>query len=271
MSKEWKLVPVEPTDDMKEAGAPSCEYTGTVCAALCYEAMLAAAPVVEIKPAGWLYTEHSENGHPYKPDFSQSQWVSMPDTYQEQPVYLAPPELAELKAVVEQQKNLIASLRAELRESRSITTIPDGYCVMPRRLTAENGAKALLLGEFKVHATQECRECAELDEPDEHCEICDGEGEYCQHHMISWDQIKFIYSKAVEGLAASAEPATIEYRLLAAGDTIAATDEYLEDDATTWSPVRPGIFNGMKYIMGAMVPVRRAITSEEPANKESAQ
>jgi hypothetical protein len=44
MSKEWKLVPVEPTDDMKEAGAPSCEYTGTVCAALCYEAMIAAAP-----------------------------------------------------------------------------------------------------------------------------------------------------------------------------------------------------------------------------------
>lgn len=180
-------------------------------------------------------------------------------------------EVERLNTVVEQQKNLIASLRAELRESHSITTIPDGYCVMPRRLTAENGAKALLLGEFKVHVTQECRECAELDEPDENCEICDGEGEYCQHHTISWDQIKFIYSKAVEGLATSAEQATIEYRLLAAGDTIAATDEYLEDDATTWSPVRPGIFNGMKYIMGAMVPVRRAITSAEPANKESAQ
>ncbi|MNF68122.1 hypothetical protein D3C84_499710 [compost metagenome] len=69
-------------------------------------------------------------------------------------------------------------------------------------------------------------------------------------------------------LSGSAEPATIEYRLLAAGDTITATDEYLEDDAATWSPVRPGIFNGMKYIMGAMVPVRRAITSAELANKE---
>lgn len=118
-------------------------------------------------------------------------------------------EVDRLNTVVEQQKNLIASLRAELRESRSITTIPDGYCVMPRRLTAENGAKALLLGEFKVHVTQECQECADLDEPDEHCEICDGEGEYCQHHMISWDQIKFIYSKAVEGLAAKAEPADL--------------------------------------------------------------
>jgi hypothetical protein len=117
-----------------------------------------------------------------------------------------------LNTVIEQQKSLIASLRAELRESHSITTIPDGYCVMPRRLTAENGAKALLLGEFKVHVTQECRECADLDEPDENCEICDGEGEYCQHHTISWDQIKFIYSKAVEGLAAKAEPADLESR-----------------------------------------------------------
>ena len=29
------------------------------------------------------------------------------------------------------------------------SSIPDGYCLMPRRLTTENGAKALLLGEFK--------------------------------------------------------------------------------------------------------------------------
>lgn len=177
-------------------------------------------------------------------------------------------EIEHLNTVVEQQKNMLASLRAELTESYSITSIPDGYCVMPRRLTAENGAKAILLGEFKVHVTQECRECAELDEPDEHCEICDGEGEYCQHHTISWDQIKFIYSKAVEGLAVSAEPTTTTYRLLAAGDTIAATDEYLNDDATTWAKVEPGIFSGMKYIVGVMVPVRRDITSAEPTNKE---
>jgi hypothetical protein len=115
-------------------------------------------------------------------------------------------EVDRLNTVVEQQKNLIASLRAELRESHSITTIPDGYCVMPRRLTAENGAKALLLGEFNVRVTNDCPECVDLDEPDEYCEICDGEGEYEQKHMIPWDLIKFIYSKAVEGLAAKADP-----------------------------------------------------------------
>lgn len=82
-----------------------------------------------------------------------------------------------------------------------LASIPDGYCLMPKRLTAENGAKALLLGEFKLEVTQECPECRELDEPVEGCEICDGEGEYAQRHTIPWDNIKFIYSEAVKGLA----------------------------------------------------------------------
>ena len=80
-------------------------------------------------------------------------------------------------------------------------SIPEGYCIMPRQLTAENGAKALLLGEFKLDVTRECPECLELEEPAEGCEICDGEGEYSQRHMIPWDKIKFIYSEAVKGLA----------------------------------------------------------------------
>ncbi|MGC3891247.1 hypothetical protein [Pseudomonas urmiensis] len=82
-----------------------------------------------------------------------------------------------------------------------LVSIPDGYCLMPKRLTAENGAKALLLGEFKLEVTQECPECRELDEPVEGCEICDGEGEYGQRHIIRWDKIKYIYSEAVRGLA----------------------------------------------------------------------
>ncbi|WP_432777504.1 hypothetical protein O4O02_18600 [Pseudomonas fortuita] len=85
--------------------------------------------------------------------------------------------------------------------------IPDGYCLMPRRLTAENGAKALLLGEFKLEVTRECPECLELDDPAEGCEICDGEGEFAQRHTIPWDQIKFIYREAVKGLALEPEVA----------------------------------------------------------------
>ncbi|WP_143516487.1 hypothetical protein [Pseudomonas sp. B14(2017)] len=82
-----------------------------------------------------------------------------------------------------------------------LAPIPDGYCLMPKRLTAENGAKALLLGEFKLEVARECPECLELDEPAEGCEICDGDGEYAQRHTIPWDMIKFIYSEAVKGLA----------------------------------------------------------------------
>lgn len=64
-----------------------------------------------------------------------------------------------------------------------------------------------LLGEFKLLVTKECPECCELEEPVEGCSICDGEGEYGQKHTIPWDQIKFIYSKAVSGLAMKAESA----------------------------------------------------------------
>lgn len=88
-----------------------------------------------------------------------------------------------------------------------VAAVPDGYCIMPRQLTAENGAKALLLGEFKLLVTKECPECCELEDPVEGCSICDGEGEYGQKHTIPWDQIKFIYSKAVSGLAMKAESA----------------------------------------------------------------
>lgn len=87
-----------------------------------------------------------------------------------------------------------------------VAEVPEGYCIMPRRLTAENGAKALLLGEFKLRVTKECPECCELEEPTEGCSMCDGEGEYEQRHTIPWDQIKFIYSQAVAGLARINKP-----------------------------------------------------------------
>ena len=62
--------------------------------------------------------------------------------------------------------------------------MPEGYCIMPRRLTAENGAKALLLGEFTLKVTIERPEYVDTEEPAEGCVICDGEGEYGQKHTI---------------------------------------------------------------------------------------
>lgn len=95
----------------------------------------------------------------------------------------------------------VAALSASAEPSAPTVSIPDGYCLMPRRLTAENGAKALLLGEFKLNVVRECPECRDLEEPVEGCDVCDGEGEFAQSHTIPWDQIKFIYSVAVKGLA----------------------------------------------------------------------
>ncbi|NMX31177.1 hypothetical protein [Pseudomonas sp. WS 5413] len=112
---------------------------------------------------------------------------------------------SQLSKVLSHELQYAKSRLAE--QPAAVAAVPDGYCIMPRQLTAENGAKALLLGEFKLLVTKECPECCELEEPVEGCSICDGEGEYGQKHTIPWDQIKFIYSKAVSGLAMKAESA----------------------------------------------------------------
>jgi len=61
----------------------------------------------------------------------------------------------------------------------------DMHVVMPRKLTAENGAKALLMGEFF-----EEHECSYYD--------ADGKlVEYTEKVPVSWDTIKEIYKKVV--------------------------------------------------------------------------
>lgn len=47
---------------------------------------------------------------------------------------------------------------AESRGGNS-PAIPDGYVMVPMRLTAENGAKAALIGEFNLEYTLTCHEC----------------------------------------------------------------------------------------------------------------
>ena len=59
----------------------------------------------------------------------------------------------------------------------------------------------------------------------------------------------------VRAILAAEQP----YRLLTAGDVIEATDEYLHDNAMTWEVVGPGVFAGMKYIPGGLLPVRRLV------------
>jgi len=72
--------------------------------------------------------------------------------------------------------------------------------LMPSELTAENGAKAALMGEFTEEASMPCSECFGDDE----CENCDGSGRILVEAPVSWTTIKSIYAKAVEHFQKSA-------------------------------------------------------------------
>ena len=69
--------------------------------------------------------------------------------------------------------------------------------LMPRELTAENGAKAALIGEFSESVKVFCPDCLN-DELDYECETCGGDGFVDQKVTVSWTTIKEIYKRAVQ-------------------------------------------------------------------------
>lgn len=92
--------------------------------------------------------------------------------------------------------------RAELQKGieKTITntySIDHNIALMPRELTAENGAKAGLIGEFNEELELPCPECNE-DEWNAECEWCDGNGYLHKKVPVEWTTIKAIYAKAVE-------------------------------------------------------------------------
>lgn len=76
--------------------------------------------------------------------------------------------------------------------------------MMPRELTAENGAKGVLIGEFSVGDFIECGRCdngdASTDDEYEECEFCEGQGGQHISFAVDWPTIKAIYAKAVKHL-----------------------------------------------------------------------
>ncbi|HBM2884160.1 TPA: hypothetical protein LVL12_002179 [Klebsiella oxytoca] len=75
---------------------------------------------------------------------------------------------------------------------------PPGYVMVPKKLTAENGAKAALLGEFNLEYTLTCHECF-----GDGCDDCSGEGTWTNTIPIDWTTIKAIWAKAVEHFVAT--------------------------------------------------------------------
>lgn len=76
---------------------------------------------------------------------------------------------------------------------------PDGWVLVPKRLTAENGAKGVLSGEFSETKYINCPECFGDDE----CETCDGSGRIEITVPVTWTTIKAIWAKGVEHFAAA--------------------------------------------------------------------
>lgn len=75
----------------------------------------------------------------------------------------------------------------------------DGYVIVPLRLTAENGAKGALSGEFSETKFVNCPECFGDDE----CETCDGSGKIEITVPVTWTTIKAIWAKGVEHFTAT--------------------------------------------------------------------
>jgi len=89
----------------------------------------------------------------------------------------------------------------DFREMMTWQVDQRGACVMPKTLTAENGAKGLLSGEFSESVSMDCGQCYGDGEIDgEPCEDCTGAGSYNLHVTVGWPTIKEIYAKAVEKL-----------------------------------------------------------------------
>ncbi|EDS5483489.1 hypothetical protein JHG98_001182 [Salmonella enterica] len=91
--------------------------------------------------------------------------------------------------------------RAAMLQAGNPPATPDGYVLVPNRLTAENGAKGVLSGEFSETKFINCPECFGDDE----CEICDGSGRLEITVPVTWTTIKDIWAKGVEHFEAATQ------------------------------------------------------------------
>ncbi|AUM08826.1 hypothetical protein [Escherichia coli] len=74
----------------------------------------------------------------------------------------------------------------------------DGWVMVPKKLTAENGAKGVLSGEFSETTFISCPECF----GDDDCDTCDGSGRIEIKVPVTWTTIKSIWDKGIAHFAA---------------------------------------------------------------------
>ncbi|PSH38364.1 hypothetical protein BA192_07950 [Yersinia pseudotuberculosis] len=99
---------------------------------------------------------------------------------------------------------------AALSAANEKLLVPAGYCIMPESLTAENGAKGALSGEFFTETDITCEECGGDCDEDDPCEHCNGLGFQTVRTAIGWSIIKDIYKMAVGATAIRQAGFTVE-------------------------------------------------------------
>lgn len=92
-----------------------------------------------------------------------------------------------------------SSCRVDILQAGNSPVTQDGYVLVPKKLTAENGAKRVLSGEFSETKFINCPECF----GDDDCETCDGSGRIEITVPVTWTTIKAIWAKGVEHFAAA--------------------------------------------------------------------
>ncbi len=107
--------------------------------------------------------------------------------------------------------------------------VPDGYVMVPMRLTAENGAKGALSGEFSETKFVNCPECFGDDE----CETCDGSGRIEITVPVTWTTIKEIWAKGVEHFAAAPQSPGGDHATVP-GKWIPVSERLPEDSGRYW-------------------------------------
>lgn len=117
-----------------------------------------------------------------------------------------PATVLALLGELEAAKKRIAELEAELVSqtyklnelSGNSPVTPDGWVIVPKKLTAENGAKGVLSGEFSETTFISCPECF----GDDDCDTCDGSGRIEIKVPVTWTTIKSIWDKGIAYFAA---------------------------------------------------------------------
>ena len=108
-------------------------------------------------------------------------------------------EISELETAKNGFILLVQDAKPNFKRAGNSPVTPDGYVLVPNRLTAENGAKGVLSGEFSETKFINCPECFGDDE----CETCDGSGRIEITVPVTWTTIKAIWAKGVEHFSAA--------------------------------------------------------------------